>query len=409
MKHPFAEFIIERLRKAGHTAYYAGGWVRDLLLGRESDDIDIATSASPDQITALFPKTVSVGAAFGVIVVLIEQHSFEVSTFRTDLEYIDGRKPTGIKPSNPQEDAQRRDFTINGMFYDPIEKTIIDYVGGQKDLEKGIIRAIGNAEERFQEDRLRMIRAVRFAAALNYQIEQSTLSAIKLHAPQLLPAVSMERIWQEIKKMAHPATFGKALELLHELKLLKVIFPSLSNLNAEDIQRIAPAYLYFPKNAPAIAFLLALFPLLQENELKEISAYLKTSRNELKFGLDLLKGRDLVNAELKGHAPQLVEWSHYYALLDAKCCLEILAACFAKENHPLFLQEHEQRYKTLKPYVKRIKNQTPLITAEMLKSEGIQPGKTMGLLLKKAEEIAIQIQSEDPLIVMQHLKTFFPA
>ncbi len=404
MKHPFAEFIIQRLKSAGHTAYYAGGWVRDLLLGRESDDIDIATSASPDQITALFPKTVSVGAAFGVIVVLIEQHSFEVSTFRTDLEYIDGRKPSGIKPSNPEEDAQRRDFTINGMFYDPIKKMIIDYVGGQKDLEKSIIRAIGDAELRFKEDRLRMIRAVRFAAALNYQIEESTLQAIKLHAPQLLPAVSMERIWQELKKMAHPATFGKALQLLHELGLLKIIFPSLSHLTAEDIQRLQRIYPYFPKNAPAIAFLLALFPLLQENELKEMCTYLKTSRNELKCGQDLLKGIDLVKAELKGQAPQLVEWSHYYALLDAKCCLEILAACFAGKNYPLFLQEHEQRYKSLKPYVKRIKDQTPLITAEMLKKEGILPGKTMGLLLKKAEEIAITIQSEDPIVVMEQLK-----
>lgn len=144
--------IIEKLYQHGYLAYFAGGWVRDFLLGHPSSDIDIATSATPREIESLFSKTIPVGAQFGIVVVIEKKHQFEVATFRKDAEYKDGRRPISIELASPEEDAKRRDFTINGMFYDPIQRRILDYVNGQEDLNLGIIRAIGNPHERFLED-----------------------------------------------------------------------------------------------------------------------------------------------------------------------------------------------------------------------------------------------------------------
>jgi poly(A) polymerase len=149
-EHPQARHIIDTLTKNGFIAYYAGGWVRDYLLQHPSDDIDIATSAPPETIQALFPHTVPIGLAFGIILVIIDSHEYEVATFRQDLDYQDGRRPSKIAFSSAEEDAKRRDFTINGMFYDPLTNTILDYVEGKQDLQKKIIRAIGNPHDRIR-------------------------------------------------------------------------------------------------------------------------------------------------------------------------------------------------------------------------------------------------------------------
>ena len=146
---PIAKTIVEKLKANGHTAYFAGGWVRDFLLQRPSDDIDIATSASVEEIQSIFPKTIPVGISFGIVIVVEKGHQFEVATFRQDKGYADGRRPTHIDKATPEEDAKRRDFTINGMFYDPTTEEVFDYVGGKDDLKKGIIKAIGDPHERF--------------------------------------------------------------------------------------------------------------------------------------------------------------------------------------------------------------------------------------------------------------------
>lgn len=171
----FATSVVQRLVDAGFTAYFAGGWVRDFLMQRPSDDIDIATSATVDEVQALFPKTVPVGVAFGILLVIEGGHPFEVATFRKDRGYTDGRRPTGIDPATPEEDAKRRDFTINGMFYDPLKKQLFDYVGGQQDIKNKLIRAIGNPHDRFLEDRLRMMRAVRYATRFDFPIEPNNV------------------------------------------------------------------------------------------------------------------------------------------------------------------------------------------------------------------------------------------
>src|SRR5690348_9176459 len=173
-----ARKIAERLRDRGHIAYFAGGCVRDMVRGLTPKDYDIATDARPEDVQALFPRTYAVGAHFGVIVVLEGDFQFEVATFRSDDAYIDGRHPSAVHFSSPEEDAKRRDFTINGMFYDSVAEKVIDFVDGRADIAAKLVRAIGDPRQRFEEDRLRMLRAVRFATVLDYQIDKQTWEAL---------------------------------------------------------------------------------------------------------------------------------------------------------------------------------------------------------------------------------------
>src|SRR5580693_1116121 len=177
--------IIERLRVAGFTAYLAGGCVRDQILGVTPKDYDIATDALPETVQTLFDHTVAVGARFGVIMVILGDHHFEVATFRADAEYLDGRRPSSVRFGTIEEDVQRRDFTIGGMYYDPESDRVIDIVGGRRDLRAGLIRAIGNPAERFAEDHLRILRAIRFAARLNFVIDPDTWTAMQRNASSI--------------------------------------------------------------------------------------------------------------------------------------------------------------------------------------------------------------------------------
>jgi poly(A) polymerase len=221
-KREDAVAIVRRLRDAGHVAYFAGGCVRDMLLGLEPKDYDVATDAPPERVRQLFSSTQAVGAAFGVILVRQRKSQSEVATFRTDLAYKDGRRPEGVVFTTAEEDAKRRDFTINGMFFDPIENRVIDYVGGQGDLKNRVLRAIGEPNHRFEEDHLRLLRAVRFAARFNLEIEPTTADAIRRHAEQL-KRISPERIAEELRLMLTGATRVKAYRLLWEFGLIDVI------------------------------------------------------------------------------------------------------------------------------------------------------------------------------------------
>lgn len=227
----FAVSVVRTLRAEGFEALWAGGCVRDALLGLAPKDYDVATTAIPDDVIRIFgPKrTVAVGASFGVIMVLAPKKSggqVEVATFRRDGDYLDGRRPVSIEFCAPAEDARRRDFTINGLFYDPVSDQVIDYVNGQQDLRDRIVRAIGNPEDRFREDKLRMLRAVRVTATFGFQLDQATADAIRLHCREL-HQVSVERIAQELRRMlAHP-TRGVAVRLLEDTRLLPEIFPEI--------------------------------------------------------------------------------------------------------------------------------------------------------------------------------------
>ena len=221
--------IARRLQEAGHTAYFAGGCVRDELLGLDPHDYDIATSAKPDEVQKLFPHTQAVGAHFGVILVMEHGRAFEVATFRSDHEYIDGRRPEMVTFSTPEEDAARRDFTINGMFHDPVADQFIDFVGGREDLKSQTLRAIGDPVARFREDKLRLLRAIRFAARFGHDIDPATWEALRAHAADI-HAVSVERIREELVKiLAHPSRV-RGFDLLDQSGLLKEILPEIEAL-----------------------------------------------------------------------------------------------------------------------------------------------------------------------------------
>jgi poly(A) polymerase len=238
----FAEQICRVLRDNGHQSYLAGGCVRDILLGREPVDYDVATDATPKRVQELFPDSLAVGAKFGVIVVISGSTDVapdrtvqvEVATFRSDVGYSDGRHPDRVEyASTPQEDVKRRDFTINGLMLDPFTNEVLDYVGGRDDLRAGTIRAIGNPTERFTEDKLRMIRAVRFAARFRYAIEASTFIAMTKLAPDILQ-VSAERIRDELTKILTEGAARRGFELLDETNLLSEILPEIARMKGVE-------------------------------------------------------------------------------------------------------------------------------------------------------------------------------
>jgi putative nucleotidyltransferase with HDIG domain len=219
--------IVARLRAAGHQAYFVGGCVRDLLLGREPQDFDVATSALPDQVLTLFEKTFAVGAHFGVVLVCTDELEIttEVATFRSDGVYSDGRHPDAVRfSSSPEEDVKRRDFTINGMLLDPANNQVLDYVGGRNDLQAGLVRAIGDPGDRFAEDKLRMLRAVRFAARFAFDLESRTAIAIRKLAPAV-SQVSRERVRDELTRMLTEGHAQRAFEMLDATGLLVQVLP----------------------------------------------------------------------------------------------------------------------------------------------------------------------------------------
>jgi poly(A) polymerase len=244
--HEYATEVVRVLRQHGKQAYLVGGCVRDLLLKREPADYDVATDALPEEVTAIFPRTYAVGAQFGVVLVPLpgadaaandevsKRDVIEVATFRCDIGYSDGRHPDQVRYSrSPQEDVQRRDFTINGLLLDPISAEVLDHVGGRADLERGIIRTIGDPAQRFAEDKLRMLRAVRFAARFGYQIEEATFAAIRRLAAQV-HQVSAERMRDEVVKMLTEGRARRAFELLDDTGLLQEVLPEVARMKGVE-------------------------------------------------------------------------------------------------------------------------------------------------------------------------------
>jgi poly(A) polymerase len=242
--------IVSTLRKQGHQAYLAGGCVRDLLLSRRPADYDVATDATPQQVMQIFPQTYAVGEQFGVVLVPQSEASgatgvpappserseraVEVATFRSDAGYSDGRHPDEVRfTKDPREDVQRRDFTINGMMLDPTTNEVLDFVGGRDDLKAGIIRAIGDPERRFTEDKLRMLRAVRFAARFDYKIDPATMAAIQRLAPKI-HQVSCERVREELTKMLTEGQARRAFELLDTSGLLREVLPEIAAMKGVE-------------------------------------------------------------------------------------------------------------------------------------------------------------------------------
>jgi len=225
--------IVRTLRQAGHIAYFAGGCVRDRLLGKEPVDFDIATDATPERVQEIFPRTVPVGAQFGVVLVVSQGEEYQVATFRADGAYIDGRHPEGVVFTTAEGDASRRDFTINGLFYDPIDQQVLDYVGGEADLQRRLLRAIGEPRKRLEEDRLRILRGVRFGATLAFDIEPATWEAIREYAPRIHD-VSAERIREELVKIFRSPRRVAGFDLLDASGLLDELLPEITAMKGCD-------------------------------------------------------------------------------------------------------------------------------------------------------------------------------
>jgi tRNA nucleotidyltransferase/poly(A) polymerase len=227
-KHPewaAVSTIFHTLHQKGHLAYLAGGCVRDALLGIQANDLDIATNATPEQIEKYFVKVVNVGKSFGVMRVLLEGQDIEVATFRLDGKYEDGRRPNGVQFSTPEEDAQRRDFTVNALFYDLQNGKVLDFVGGVTDLDKKILKTVGEAERRFSEDHLRLLRGARFVAQLGFELEESTFLAIQKD-PGLIKSVSGERVRDEVSKLLGSRFANRGLEIMDKSGLTQALFPN---------------------------------------------------------------------------------------------------------------------------------------------------------------------------------------
>ncbi|MCH2202218.1 MAG: CCA tRNA nucleotidyltransferase [Fuerstiella sp.] len=384
----FALRVVRKLNAAGFEAVWAGGCVRDALLGIAPQDYDVATSARPDDVIQLFgrEKTVCVGASFGVVVVLGKYKSdgqVEVATFRTDGQYTDGRRPDHVAFCSSEEDAQRRDFTINGMFYDPLAGKVIDYVGGREDLERAMVRAIGAPDERFEEDKLRMLRAARFAARFEFDLEECTAEAVRRRATDLTQ-VSVERISQELRRMLSHSSRHLALGLLVEIDLFSVVFPSASDEAKDLALRLAP-FLRLPRFEPTLAMLLQERLDVDGDHLRVRTTHIAAACRELKFS----------NEEVS-----TICW-----LCDAcnrcKCPSELplhhLKPILSDNRHPLLMDliealvQAEMRPQNDAVFLNTYLNQTspeildpsPLISGVDLKRLGMKDGPEFSTVLRK--------------------------
>lgn len=317
----FALEIVQKLRAANFEALWAGGCVRDELLGIAPKDYDVATSATPDQIRDLFGRrrTLPIGAAFGVVTVLGPRAAgqIEVATFRTDAAYSDGRHPDSVTFTDAQHDAQRRDFTINGLFFDPVTEQVVDYVNGQEDLKAHLIRAIGNPRLRFSEDKLRMLRAVRFAATFNFAIDPATMQAVQEMAPDIT-SVSAERIGMEIRRMLLDPHRAVAISLLRESKLLPFVLPEVATLSADLWQHTLDqlARLASPTLSLALATLLLS---VDDASINDLGRRLRYTNKEIDRAVWLLN-----NLHTVAHAPS-VPWPKLQRVLTHEGAEELVA------------------------------------------------------------------------------------
>lgn len=385
--------IVRRLREAGHEALFAGGCVRDRLLGRPAHDIDIATSARPEAVQKLFPRTVAVGAQFGVIVVLEGGQEFQVATFRADGVYLDGRRPDSVAFTTAEGDALRRDFTINGLFYDPLEARVIDYVRGEEDLRAGIVRCIGDAEARFSEDKLRLLRCVRFAATLGFQIAPETWDALRSRAHEI-QAVSAERIRDELVKIfLHPSRVV-GFDLLDASGLLAAVLPEVAALKGcEQPPEFHPEGDVFVHTRLMLSLLpeSVSIPLVFSVLLHDIGKPPVLFRDET--GRIRFNGHESVSARMSEEIFDRLRFSN----------AEREAAVVAVQNHMAFKDVQQMRVATLKRFLARptIDDELELHRVDCLGSHGMVDNYEF--LLAKREEFSRQPLIPPPLVTGRDL------
>ena len=384
LQKAFAETVTRTLRDAGYEAYWAGGCVRDRLMGRVPKDYDIATSAKPDQIREVFgrPKTIAIGESFGVMTVIGDKETgnIEIATFRNDASYSDGRHPDSVTYSTAAEDAHRRDFTINGMFYDPLENHVIDFVGGQADLHQGIIRAIGLPQERIAEDKLRMLRAVRFAAIFGFKIDEATRAAISSLADQIT-VVSAERIAEEMRRMLKSDGRGRAMQLLHETGLLAAALPSSVTLpEAGAWQRVLCALVVLEKPTFEAALACVFYESLDASGARELGSHWRLANKEGDRFAWLLEHRTAWQGAATAYWPDLQR------LLIHEGAEDLLTVAAARIEVGDGAADDVQFCRDRLALPAEELNPPPLVTGDDLIAAGIPAGRHFQRLLKSARD-----------------------
>jgi poly(A) polymerase len=383
-----ARKIVQRLRADNYVAYFAGGCVRDLLSGKPPKDIDVATDARPEVVQKIFPRTYAVGAHFGVIVVLENGFQFEVATFRSDGAYLDGRHPVEVHFATAEEDAARRDFTINGMFFDPEKEEVIDFVGGKQDLERRSIRAIGDPAKRFAEDRLRMLRAVRFATVLGFEIDPATWEAVVANA-QSITQISAERIREELLKIFLSPNRARGWDLLDATGLMGAILPELEAMKGcEQPPQFHPEGDVFKHTRimlemlPAEASLPLVFSVLFHDVAKPPTATVD-EEGRIRFN-----GHDRIGAEMTEAIMERLRFSR----------AEIDATVEAVRQHMVFKDVPNMRVAKLKRFMARptFEDELELHRVDCASSHAMLDNYEF--LLKKKEEFANEPIIPPPLV-----------
>ncbi|MBN1396065.1 MAG: CCA tRNA nucleotidyltransferase [Pirellulales bacterium] len=388
----FAVEVVRRLRRAGFEAYWAGGCVRDQLLGRTPADYDVATDAEPEQVRELFGRrrTLAIGAAFGVITVRGPRGAgmIEVATFRRDSEYSDGRHPDSVSFSSAAEDASRRDFTINGLFYDPIEERVIDFVDGRRDIAVRVVRAIGSARERFAEDKLRMLRAVRFAAAFDFALDEEARAAIAEMAGEIR-AVSPERIAVEMRRLLADVNRASAVRLLLDTGLAAAILPEIVPGDEEQRQRFDGTLAWLDRLGEDCGFAAAMAALLanrvDSDGAAEIGRRWRLSNDERQRICRLIEHRDaLLTADS-------MRWSKLQPLLISEGIGDLLRLTETASAKGMEAAAHCRK---LLEQPRELLDPPPLLTGDDLLARGIPPGPRYKTILQRIRDAQLDGEIE---------------
>ncbi len=425
--------IVRRLQAGGFSAFWVGGCVRDFLLGREPGDFDIATSARPDDIEKLFLHTVPVGRKFGVVIVVFEGQQFQIATFRAEADYFDGRRPETVVFADAQADARRRDFTANGIFFDPITRQSHDWVGGKDDLRAKMIRTIGSPEGRFGEDHLRLLRAVRFAAQLGFEIEPATFAAIQIHSAKI-KLISAERVRDELIKLFQFPHAEQGLKLLHASGLLEHILPEIAaTVTCEQSPDYHPEGSVFNhlclmlQQLPPDAHPSLSWAVLLHDVAKPLTAARDANTGSIHFYEHEKIGATMaveILERLRFPRKQIEEIAdavrHHMQFKDAlKMRKATLRRMLMRETFPLELQLHRldclgsngklETHNFLVAQSAELARQPeirpPLLTGNDLIALGIKPGKEMGALLNEIRERQLQDELTAPDEAREWLKS----
>ena len=416
--------IVHKLQAAGHSAFWVGGCVRDFLLGREPGDFDIATSARPEQIEALFPKTIPVGRKFGVIIVVLEEQQFQIATFRAEADYHDGRRPETVVFADARADAERRDFTVNGLFFDPTTEKIHDWVGGEADLRAKVIRTIGSPDERFAEDHLRLLRAVRFATQLGFAIEPATFAAVQKHAAKI-KLISAERIRDELIKLFSAPQASRGLELLCASGLLEHVLPEIAatatceqspdhHPEGSVFNHLCLMLKHLPPDTPS----LLPWAVLMHDVAKPLTASRDPETGSIHFYTHEKVGADLteqIMERLKFPRKDIETVAevvrHHMQFKDAPQMRKAtLRRMLLRETFPLELQLHRldclgsngrlDTFEFLTAQAAELAQQPaihpPLLTGNDLIALGVKPGQAMGALLHELREKQLSDELKTP-------------